>query len=187
MTYTVHPGSAPTLLFRLGSAAFPLVSDKNSAGFCTGENRVIPAEIRGFSTRFATGFRALYQQRFWLQFHQLFGLLSEADPAAGKGRKAGGIHNLWKSSAPHDTTTIGSGPRGTCTHNVARGTIYRLRVKTRRSRRRRRMSLRRSSEHQARDFPVSTTSLRRAPTHRRSTSVSRASARSHACVRAVRA
>jgi hypothetical protein len=76
-------------LFRSRSTGYPLVSDKKSTDFCTGQRSVIPSEIRGFSARFATAFQHLFPQLCAFSFHQLFHLISSGSEADSAGERKG--------------------------------------------------------------------------------------------------
>jgi hypothetical protein len=88
------------VLFLSRSTVFPPILDKKSTGLSTGEKRVIPAKIRCFSARFATGFRTLYQHRSRLHFHQLSraisGVAERTGPEQKRAKKKRNPHSVEK-------------------------------------------------------------------------------------------
>jgi hypothetical protein len=79
---------------RYPSAAYQPLLRWNSTGFCTGVFLQNPQQIRMFYTCFAQLFRLIYQHSERFTFHQLFRRVFRRE----KGRKAGGMGELWKTA-----------------------------------------------------------------------------------------
>jgi hypothetical protein len=118
-------GRAQKVLFRVRSAAFPRQVDSFSAGFCTGPMREFPREIREFPAGFADCSRIENPQTVFISFFVQIPKSWSGRGRNGKGRKRSGIRKLRKTGAGMAGSTIRRGGGRVCTHNVARGTIFR--------------------------------------------------------------
>ena len=103
--YTAVCAIREGVVFRHASTGYPMVSRRNSTGFCTRAFSRNPQQFRGFFTCFAHDCRAEYQQRNGADFHQLFRAFSfwkkgekQAESIiCGKADLSGLYHYIWGS------------------------------------------------------------------------------------------
>ena len=164
--HATYPGVTNKLsqrLFRPSSTGFPSVLDKNSAGFYTGERRVIPEQISGFSTRFTTGFRMINQQCANILFHQLLIAF-----ASRLGRNVKGEKEAESASCGKRGRLLPVGVPGAYAHTMWHVEQFTGdRANSRRSRRRRRMSRHRPAAARFPRLMVSARKSRRVAARRR--------------------